>query len=59
VKHPNDEVEHVMQRLIEAVRQGEQIGYPVSDGVIRSQIAYVFQLGRFEGRIEGIKEMAR
>lgn len=58
MKHENAEVEYVLQRLIEAVKRGSQNGYLPSDEAIRSQIVYVYQLGRFDGRIAGIKEMS-
>lgn len=58
MKHENDEVEYVLQRLIEAIKRGYQNDFLLSDEAIRSQIVYVYQLGRFDGRIAGIREMS-
>lgn len=59
MKHENDEVERIVERLHKYIEQASKDGYLVSESCVRSQITYVYQLGHFDGRIKGIKEMAR
>ena len=59
MKHENEEVDRIVERLFKYIEQASQDGYVVSESCVRSQITYVYQLGHFDGRIKGIKEMAR
>lgn len=56
--HENAEVERLIQRMIEAERRAAETGYPMSAEAIRAQVNYLYQLGRFDGRVAGIKEMS-
>jgi len=59
MKHENEEVDRIVERLYKYIEQASKDGYVVSESCVRSQITYVYQLGHFDGRIKGIKEMAR
>jgi hypothetical protein len=59
MKHENEEVDRIVERLFKYIEQASKDGYVVSESCVRSQITYVYQLGHFDGRIKGIKEMAR
>lgn len=59
MKHENEEVDRIVERLFKYIEQASKDGYVVSESCVRSQITYVYQLGHFDGRIKGIKEMTR
>jgi hypothetical protein len=59
MKHENEEVDRIVERLYKYIEQASKDGYVVSESCVRSQITYVYQLGHFDGRIKGIKEMTR
>lgn len=58
MKHENEEVERIVERMYKYIEQASKDGYAVSESCVRSQIVYVYQLGHFDGRIKGIKEMS-
>lgn len=57
MKHENAEVEHMIQRMIEAERRAAETGYPLSAEAIRAQVNYLYQLGHFDGWAKGVKFM--
>lgn len=59
MKHENEEVERIVERLCKYIEQASKDGYVVSESCVRAQITYVYQLGHFDGRIKGIKDMTR
>lgn len=59
MKHENEEVERIVERLCKYIEQASKDGYVASESCVRAQITYVYQLGHFDGRIKGIKDMTR
>jgi hypothetical protein len=58
-KYPNAEVERIVETLMRRFGETAQCGFPPSAESVRATLVYIYQLGRFDGRIAGIKEMAQ